>query len=73
MVINKQDKTTKKGLQAAAKRYDFEVASAPETAKVDPLIDQPQPLPQLDAMPVKRQPQAVVLPPTRAIPYRRGR
>lgn len=59
-----------KGLEQAAKRYDFEVAKAPETAKV--VEDQPQPLPQLDQLPVARQPVALVAP-TRTIPYRRSR
>ena len=58
---------TDKGLEQAAKRYDFEVAKAPETAKTAEA--QPQPLPQLDQLPVARQPIAM----RPQMPYRRTR
>jgi hypothetical protein len=64
---------TDKGLAEAAKRFNFEVAKAPETAKVDPMLDQPQPLPAVDELPARRQPRAMNPPPQRQVPYRRTR
>jgi hypothetical protein len=55
-----------KGLQAAAERYDFTVPNAPETVKAQ--AEKPA-FPQLDQLPVARQPVAL----RPQVPYRRSR
>jgi hypothetical protein len=69
-MASKAEQDKAKGLDAAAKRYHFEVPQQQHDEAAP--LPEPQVLPQLDQLPVKRQPRALQSP-LRTIPYRRSR